>query len=252
MRLAICIGFALVLGLGPLRADPKPEPCPAPPAALIIILPGIEGVGACTRDMLAGLRRGCPEAEFEVYDWTTGKSLHFLQHLADLDRNRQVAAHLAAHIQQRQSACPERPIILVGHSGGAALIALALVRLPEGCRVRQAVMLAPGLHCEYPLAPVLSRTETGIDVFYSRIDTLILGLGTVILGTVDRRHGPSAGLVGFTLPPETDADSRAWYESHLRQYPFTPRRAISGWKGGHFSSTERQFIERQVAPLLAR
>ena len=73
--------------------------------------------------------------------------------------------------------------------------------------------------------------------------TVALVLGTLVFGTVDRRHTVSAGFRGFR---ERNLSS---YQ-RLEQRPY--RRAMfSSWHwGGHMGWTNRVFAAEHLAPLL--
>jgi hypothetical protein len=225
-------------------ADPACQPLH------FIVLPGIEGPSGCTRGVIQGLLAAHPHASAEVFDWTTGKWYRCLYHLRDWERNQAVAKALAQHIQSFHADHPNTPMVLVGHSGGAAMTILGLEQLSADCMVDQAILLAPGLSSGYPLAPALSRTRRGVDVFHSPLDCVILGVGTVCLGTIDRRWQLSAGMIGFEMPKDADAACRDIYRCKLRHHHFRPTMCRSGHFGGHLSCTFPDFIRTYVGPLV--
>ena len=95
---------------------------------------------------------------------------------------------------------PGRPVTLIGHTGGGAMAAFMLEALPAGVQVDRACFLAPALSPGYNLAAALRGVRDTAYATHSWIDFGLMGLGTLALGTMDRRHRPSAGLVGFRLP----------------------------------------------------
>jgi hypothetical protein len=50
---------------------------------------------------------------------------------------------------------------------------------------------------EFDVERLLNRTTAGIWNFYSALDLPTVGLGTMLFGTMDRRHTVSAGALGF-------------------------------------------------------
>jgi len=245
LPLRICL--LIVVGLALLAPIAAGEVAAAPH---FILLPGIEGTSICTRSMVAGVYKACPDASVEVFDWTTGKWFRLLEHLCAWERNRVVSGLLADHIRCRRAAHPGQPLILVGHSGGGAMIVMALERLPADCQVHQAILIAPGLAPDYDLTAALARAEHGLDVYHSPLDCLVIGVGTVCLGTIDRQRKVSAGMVGFRLPRCLDEPGQWLYQSRLRQHRYRP--GAHGCLGGHFSCTSSRFVAALVKATLVR
>jgi pimeloyl-ACP methyl ester carboxylesterase len=212
-----------------------------------IVLPGIEGPSPCVRGIISGLRQSHPYATYEVYDWTTGHAYRMLYHVRAWNRNQGVAGQLAQHILALQAEKPDRPIVLVGHSGGGAMTVLALEQLPQGVQIQQAILLAPDLSPTHPLFTALDHTIYGIDVFHSSLDCVVLGAATVAVGTIDRAHLPGAGMIGFLAPNSTDA---GMYSTKLHQHGYEVGMARTGHFGGHFTCTLPDFVNRYVSPVL--
>jgi pimeloyl-ACP methyl ester carboxylesterase len=225
-------------------------PANADPAPHFIVLPGIEGIGPSAHGMAKGLHRCCPGASVELFDWTTGNWFGLLYHLCAWERNQAEARRLAEHIQAIQAEKPSTPIILVGHSGGGAMIVLALEQLPPGCLVRQAILIAPALSPRYPLALALEHATAGIDVFHSSFDCVVLGVFTLCMGTIDREWSFSAGMVGFRPPAGADDASRCLYCAKLRNHGFNSAMCAAGHFGGHFTCTLPSFVAHCVGPVL--
>ncbi len=167
---------------------------------LILILPGIEGESLLNLGIAQGLRdAGLPHA-IEIFDWTRGRLL-LLNNLMNLPRNRRQADRLAERIRLYQREYPNRPIYLIGHSGGTALATFALERLGPDQPVTGVIFLASALSPDYNLSTALKKTTRGIHHFHSRYDNAYLAFGTKIFGTIDRRHSRAAGNLGFRIPP---------------------------------------------------
>jgi pimeloyl-ACP methyl ester carboxylesterase len=216
-----------------------------------IVLPGVEGTSGRNISIARGLIDAGHPAAVEVRDWTTGHWPLWPYHLMALERNREQARQIAAQIVEYQDHYPGRPVTLIGHSGGAAMAILALEALPDDRRVTQVVLLAAAISADYDLAPALARTEQGIINFHSCGDVGYLVLGTLALGTIDRRHAVAAGAGGFQIPADLTDDERDLYEARLHQIPYELAMLRSFNTGGHFSPTNRKFIANWVAPRLA-
>ena len=210
---------------------------------LVVVLPGIEGRGPLNAAVVEGLNAGGVNWAIQVADWTS--VLGPLYNLRAVDRNRRQAAQIAADVAAYRRSHPGRPVVLVGHSGGGAIAAWAAEALPAGHHVDGIIMLAPSLVPQYRLSKALAASRRGIVNFSSRLDWAFLGLGTALAGTMDGRRGPSAGAVGFQVPP----GARMLYEK-LYQVTWRPEMAATGHVGGHFSATAPAFVAEYVAPFV--
>jgi hypothetical protein len=229
-----------------LRYDISPLDTPQRRArGLVLVLSGIEGYGPFAHSLALGLGDAVDGA-VEVHEWTTRRLMSSLRHLVDLPRNRQQAALLAARIRQHQRDHPGAPVHLVGHSGGAAMAVMALEELArlEAPPVHTAVLLAAALAPAYDLTAALGQVERMVS-FHSPLDVPHLVLGTLVFGTIDRRHAVGAGFGGFK-PCDHEAYQR------LEQRRYRPSMLRSWHWGGHLGWTNRVFVAEHVAPLLQR
>jgi pimeloyl-ACP methyl ester carboxylesterase len=220
-----------------------------------IVLPGIEGDGPVSRLMVRGLRRAGRRERIELVDWTTGFMPLFLHHLSARERNERVATDLAERIADYQRRHPGRPVNLVGHSGGGAMALLVAARLPPGHRLRQVVLLGAAISPGHDVASAARRVEGSIWNFHSTADVLLLGAGTILFGTVDRRHEVAAGNLGFPGAP-------AWNLAGLKRdgggsepppvinIPWEPAFARHGYLAGHFGFVVPGFVAAHVSPCL--
>lgn len=239
-----------------------------------LVLPGVEGTSWFNISIARGLADAGHDAAIEVVDWTTGNWVLFPYHLMALERNKQRAKEIADRIIAYQKCYPDRPVRIVGHSGGAAMAVLVLEALPENHLVENAVLLAAAISPDHDLCPALDRTNQGITNFYSGGDAVYLVAGTLALGTIDREHKASAGAVGFREPagmPEWIRDGfskdgrgvllnladsaitalrRKNYEKKLHQIAYRPEMLKSLNLGGHFGPVNRKFVTEWVAPRL--
>jgi pimeloyl-ACP methyl ester carboxylesterase len=217
---------------------------------LVLVLPGIEGESCINHSIARGLADGGVELAIEIHDWTTGVILLFLFHLRGWRRNVKQAEKLARRIVDYQRAYPGRPVILVGHSGGAAMAVLTLERLPAGANVASAILLQSAISPRYDLSRALARTPRGIWSFRSILDFLFLGAATSIGGTADGRHGPAGGMIGFRPPRDLSDAGKSLYETRLHEISFRPAMIADFHFGGHIGPTNRIFVAERIAPLL--
>ncbi len=214
---------------------------------LVIVLPGVEGFSYLNRSIAHGLARGGVTHAIEIYDWTYGRCWQ-LWSLRSRRRHTEQATLLAAKIAAYQTEYPGRPLHLVGHSGGGAMIAYTLEALEPGRKITGGIMLVPALSPGYSLKLAVARTERGIWNFCSHGDVLFLGVATLLFGTTDGRHGVSAGNLGFASRVVQDAVHSE--TAVLRNVGYHWNMLSTGHWGGHLSISSSRFIARDVAPLI--
>jgi pimeloyl-ACP methyl ester carboxylesterase len=210
----------------------------------LIYVPGIGGYAHDDRGWVNGLRAGGYSGKMEIWDWT-GK-LDPISALWAHARQRSEARRIADRVQRLRSESPARPLVLVSHSAGAGLLVMALEDLPPDLQVDGVVFLAPALSRTYDLTRALRHVRGRADVFYSERDTLVLALGTFLLGTVDGVHGEAAGHGGFVKPPGGSGEAYA----KLIVHPYSDDRRLHGDDGGHEGILESTVAAAVVAPLL--
>jgi len=214
---------------------------------LVVSLDGVGGYNWGTRWLRKGLDEAGVEAAIVIYDWSKGPGGMFVGDLMDQARNRAVAQDLARTVATYAAAMPERPVTLIGHSGGAAVVVWALEAMPERCRVDRVILLAPALAPGYDLSEALARVQKRMYVMHSPADVGLMAAGTFTFGTMDGQHSVSAGLVGFSLPP--DAADRTQY-TKVRQVPWTLDLVKTGHLGGHMGWTTTRFARDFLGPIL--
>jgi len=215
-----------------------------------IILPGIEGSSFLNASVAKGLVDGGWPGAVEVYDWTAGSVLLFPVTLRALERNKHEGRRIAEKICKYQSKYPDRPVHLIGHSGGGGVAVLALEALPPENQITSAILLGPAISPDYDLRRALRRTEHGIWNFYSRHDVGFLKAGTTVMGTIDGRHTSAAGAVGFQMPWGLDEEDRRLYATRLRQQSYSRKMAESGHSGGHTGWAHRRFVAEWLCPIM--
>ena len=217
---------------------------------LVLVLPGIDGESLLNHDIARGLADGGVQEAIEVFDWTTGVILLFIYHLRGWRRNVAQAERIVRRIEEYRSDYPGRPVHLLGHSAGAAVATLALERLPRGMTVTSAIFLHGAISRGYDLSQALLHAERGIWNFHSPLDVFFVGMGTCLAGTLDGRHAPSAGMLGFNPPADLPAAGRDLYEQKLHDVRFGWSMIAAFNLGGHFGPVNRVFVAEHVAPLL--
>ncbi len=211
---------------------------------LVWMLPGING-RPYFKDAYRGLRDGGVDAAIEVYDWHGSTPLENLQ---SEEANFQAAREIAVHISDYAQHYPGRPIDLVGYSGGGGLAPMIAAALPRTVYLRNVILVQPALSPGYDLTPCAQRVDGQIVNLYCSSDRLILGAGTVVFGTIDRKFVASAGQVGFDI-------NTALPDPELRER-FTQRKwsfdmLSTGHIGGHMGIAFYKWNREVVAPLLS-
>ncbi len=231
-------------------------------AGLVIVLPGIEGRSVLNLDIARGLADGGIDCAVEVHDWTTGRLFNSLYHLRSRKWHELAADRLARRIMEYQDAHPGRPVVLVGHSGGAALTLLTLPLLADR-QISGAVFLAAATSPDHDTLAARRRTRRGIWSFHSPFDWFQLGLGTLAVGTFDGKHTVSSGMFGFRDPPTEHprdvarpspdpgyAAAPAAGPAPLRQCGYRWAMARSWNFGGHHGWANRVFAAEWLAPVV--
>jgi pimeloyl-ACP methyl ester carboxylesterase len=184
--------------------------------------------------------------QIETVPWSHGFCRYATDHLDHANHVHQ-GSRLAAEVTAYRQAYPGRKVYLIGHSAGCAVVLAAAERLPADS-VDHLILLAPSVCVTYDLRPALRIVRCGIDVFHSDKDSVILGLGTRIVGTADHGCRTAAGQYGFGPVCTCPADAALY--SKLRQHPWDPVVAWSGHCGGHYGSNQVGFLRAYVLPLL--
>ena len=110
---------------------------------LVIILPGIEGESSANHNIRRGLSNaGCWRA-MPICNWGApipgiGKIIN----QSDFVGNRLKGGKIARLIEQYQDQYPQRPVFLVGHSGGGGIAVFAAEELAEGRQVDGLILLS--------------------------------------------------------------------------------------------------------------
>ena len=216
---------------------------------LAIVLPGVEAAGPFPQAICEGIRQSTWRGAVEIFYWGIPFPEGYFPNVMWLKRNRHQAARLAQRIQVYQKAYPGRPVHLFGNSAGAGIALLAVELLPTASPIDSLVFLQGAIWPNHDLTPALSRMKRGILNCYSHRDWVVLRLGTLVCGTVDRHHCIAAGCRGFQLPAQPE--KRRLYLEKLVQHKWIPAwiDRFDHW-GSHGSSTSHKFISQLVMPWL--
>lgn len=213
------------------------------PHGLLVVFPGVEGRPDSVSRAVQGFRDGGVTADIRVHDWVRPGGWY--QRLTDMRRNRTDSRVVAASITEWQADHPEEPVDLVGYSGGGGLAVMTAEALPPSVHLRRIVLCQPALSPSYDLTHALKRTREGIVAFYCPRDWFVLGVGTTMFGTIDRRFSASAGMYGFKIDQAVpDPASRGKLVQHEWE---TGMREV-GHVGDHASIFGQDWNREYIAP----
>jgi len=208
---------------------------------MIVLLPGVECTMNPMKGIVLGLRDAGVDRAIDVVQWGhvpfgTFRNLH------NLPRNRRRAARIAERIVAYQQGYPQRPVTLIGYSGGGGIAVLAAETLPEGVTVERIILLGSALSPGYDLTAALGRSNRSVVHFYSPRDWYQLGVGTRLLGTIDRKYVESAGRRGFA-----DGDGELLEHEKLEQIAWRPEWRNLGHRGDHWGWLSRRWVRQMLA-----
>lgn len=91
---------------------------------LVVLLPGVEGSGWQFDGTIAGLKDGGMNRPVEIIPWGT-PPFQSLENLTNYGANLERAKRIAGRIVEYKGEHPDRPVTLVGYSGGGGLAIMA-------------------------------------------------------------------------------------------------------------------------------
>ena len=215
---------------------------PAPPGAnhLVYVADGAGNIQNCSRNLRLAAAEECRPLHLITFDWNHGKRRYFQDHL-DYDNIQAKGCQLATILEAQHRIHPQTPIFLVGYSAGCGVILEAMEHLPPGT-VERVFLMSPSLSACHELGPALPAVKTQVHVHYSYNDWWWMGVTTSILGSTDRRWGPTAARFGFQTDPDMAGKvcQRAWQWSDIQD----------GNNGGHFGIYGHAFLRQHVLSYL--
>jgi pimeloyl-ACP methyl ester carboxylesterase len=218
---------------------------------LVLILTGIQGNSPINEDIRRGLQGAGIQCAVEIRQWGLLLPIAKLAvNQINVPGNRAAARKIAEEIAAYQAQHPNRPVYLIGHSGGGGIAVFALehlARMPGARPVTGAIMLSASISNDYDLTAALAMSREGIVNFYNEKDVALLGIGTTLLGNVDGGRKPSAGRVGFARP--AGAGGRPAAYGKLHQVRIT-KDMVDDTSAPHVVATSRPFISAYVAEWL--
>ncbi len=225
---------------------PRPGPNMDADNGLVWLLPGIEGGAWSLAEATRALVDFGLASEVRVYDWWQPNPM---RNLTELNENRERARQIATAIAAFHAEHPSAPIDLVGYSGGGGLAVFVAEALPPQVRLRSLILVQAAISPDFDLSNALAHVDECLANFYCPTDVFILGAGTRLFGTMDRRFVAAAGQSGIHLEAAVpDASLRG----KVRQTAWTPADIATGHLGHHNGCLTYAWNARHVAPLLAR
>lgn len=216
---------------------------------ILILLDGVGGWLAAPLIIQRTLRRRGAAVRCIIHNWHRGVPGNFLSDLMVRRKNEIQAVQVARLVLRLRRENPDTPLHLLGHSGGAALAVFAAQRLPCPGVLNRLILVAAALSPRFNLSEALARVDRCYACM-SRKDWAILGLGTRLLGTVDRRFVGSAGWRGFQRPEGWNDRQEEAYRK-LRQISWRDEFRRLGHSGGHNGWLHPNFIANHLPLLLA-
>jgi pimeloyl-ACP methyl ester carboxylesterase len=211
---------------------------------LAIFCDGIRfwGVQWGLHSVAGGLREAGFEGRIIYWSWNakhSGRGGHSsLPALWDVALQTEHAKRIAARIAKHRKRYPDATIYLLGCSAGGGVAVRAAEYLTEDAWIDGLVLLSVAVNPHPDLTQASAHVRGPILNFSSCLDVMILGLGTTLFGTTDRRRGVSAGMIGFRGPQPAS----------LKSIPWRPWMTRFHRMGGHHSAMKRRFITGVVAP----
>jgi len=219
-------------------------------AGLVVILPGIEGESGTNQNIRDGLDSAGIDHSLQIWHWGRPIPLvGMVLNQVDFIGNYIAAERLAQRIVKYQDEHPDRPVHIIGHSGGGGIAIFIASAMPEGREVTGVILLSASISSNHDITKALQHCSSGIVNFYNKNDGVLLGLMTTFLGNVGGAHGPSAGLLGFTLPNESASDEKRLAYQKLYQVPMTG--GMVAGSTAHFAATQPSFVSSYVSPWIA-
>jgi len=201
------------------------------------------------------IRKGLAKAGFSAlvtaHQWHASRPPAF----PVINRGEYELVHLAAQsLADRivaEKSDPGTRVYLVTQSAGCEVVRIALGLLPRGVQVENVVMCGPSMSPEVDFGEALGAVAGKIYYQCSWLDFGLLGVGTWLIGSTNRKHCVCAGVVGFKPPPEADENLRRLYAEKLVPVRWRPSFARRGYLGGHFTQQAVPHVAANISRMLA-
>jgi len=226
-----------------LRRSGAPRETGDPANGTLFLIDGVGGFLLTPTLARVALRQAGADFATYLFDWHRGPRGEMLADLTCLRANRRAALRLARIIRRRVREFPGAPVHVLSYSGGTGIAVFAAEKLGRRARIDVLVLAASALSPGYPLAGALRHVRTCY-ALTSRRDVALLGVGTTIFGTIDRKHGPSAGLGGFRNA-HAPADA-----GRFVTIPWERDMCALDHTGHHTGAASVPFIRERIIPLL--
>ncbi len=215
---------------------------------VVFIVDGVGGFQAAPLMVRRALIDGGHNLGTMCFDWQFGLWGEIWTDLMWYRRNRVMGARLARKIASFCRDNPKTRVHLFAVSAGTGVAVFALESLRRRRLIDTLVLACPALSPTYNLSAALQCVRRCYALI-STGDRVVLGLGTRLFGTVDRRFGRAAGLVGFHRPEGLSAADAAVYEK-LRSIHWSPELRGEGHYGGHAGWVSARLLRRHLVPML--
>lgn len=227
-------------------ASSASPPITACPHGLTIYVESIRWMGV--RWGMNGVRNGLAAAgyrgDFLYWRWhSTWRAITVLPAIMDAPLLEAQARRLADYLVAHRAANPHSPLHLVGYSAGGYIALRALEILPPDIQVDNAVLMAAAVDPLHDLTAALPHVRHRFVNSSSLLDCIVLGLGTTLFGTGERRHTPSAGMIGLL--------HRTARDPKIVQLRWRPSMIATLNFGGHFTGAATHYVTQHIAPLMS-
>ncbi len=212
-------------------------------AGTVVLIPGIIGDAATLFEMRDGLLDAACPYRIEIIPWEDSDRRP-LRNLADFEANLARARGIADRLTRIRDERPDMPLVVIGNSGGGGLAIMAIEMLPEGVQVDRLILTAAAVSNDYDLSTIFAKCGSVVN-FHSRADAVV-GWGTTVFGTIDRKKTLSAGHTGFI-----GADGTPLTHEKLTQIEWRREWIRNGHDGRHRGYRSRQWAQHGLAPYVA-
>lgn len=215
---------------------------------VVMLLDGVGGFQFIPLLVRKVLRDGEMPVSSTWFRWQTPIPGLMLVDLMWRSRNQRRAQLLAGKLEALRRNMPDSRLHIIAYSGGTGLAAFSLELLQGRVPVETLLLFGPALSPNYNLAPMM-RSVRRAYVMTSRKDTWLLGAGTRVFGTMDRRRVRSAGMVGFNVPEHLSQEEREAY-SRIQVVEWAESFRQFGHSGGHTGWAQVSFLQKHLRALL--